>query len=66
MHTVRLGLIHTNKIFAVYILKAVADDKLKVAHKKTSIPDRVENIVEKGENAGYNVFKGFVWKRVKQ
>ena len=45
-------------------LKAFADDKIDVAQKIISVFERVENIVEKGENAGsqhfllsYNVFR---------
>ena len=37
-------------------LKAVADDKTHVTHLMISFFDRVENIVEKGENAGYQHF----------
>ena len=37
-------------------LKAVANDKLDVAKIMISVYDRVENIVEKGENAGYQQF----------
>ena len=39
-------------------LKALADDnlKIKVAKIMISLLDRVENIVEKGENAGYQHF----------
>ena len=39
-------------------LKASADDKIKVLKKK--VFDRVENIVEKGENAGYQRFLLFL------
>ena len=37
-------------------LKAFADDKFIVAIMMISVFDRVENIVEKGENAGYQHF----------
>ena len=37
-------------------LKAFADDKLNVPEMKISIYDRVENMVGKGENAGYQPF----------
>ena len=41
-----------DKILALIKLKAVADDKFNVAVHY----DRVENIVGKGENAGYQHF----------
>ena len=37
-------------------LKAIADDKIKVLKMIFFFFDRVENIVEKGENAGYQHF----------
>ena len=37
-------------------LKAFADDKLKVTEKLKMVLGRVENIVRKGENAGYQHF----------
>ena len=37
-------------------LKAFADDKSNVAKMASSLFDRVENTVEKGENAGYQHF----------
>ena len=37
-------------------LKAFADDKLNVAKIVINVFDRVENIVGKGENAGYQHF----------
>ena len=37
-------------------LKAFADDKTNVAEMLISLSDRVENIVGKGENAGYQHF----------
>ena len=45
-----------DKIFDLTKLKALADDKLKVAKMMISLFDRVENTVEKGENAGYQHF----------
>ena len=49
-------------------LKAFADNKINVAEELNFFLERVENNVEKGENAGYpNVFKsllfqvGIVW-----
>ena len=44
-----------NKILDVTKLKAFAD-KLNVASLMISLLDRVENTVEKGENAGYQHF----------
>ena len=41
-------------------LKAFADDNLNVAKKVISLHDRVENIVGKGENAGYQHFLLFL------
>ena len=40
-------------------LKALADDKIYVAKMMISVLDRVENIVWKGENAGYQYFLFF-------
>ena len=40
-------------------LKAFADDKFSIAKMKISFFDRVENIVGKGENAGYQHFLHF-------
>ena len=37
-------------------LKAFADDKLNLAEKLKFVLERVENIVRKGENAGYRHF----------
>ena len=37
-------------------LKAFADDKLGVAKIIISVNDKVENIMAKRENAGYDVF----------
>ena len=41
-------------------LKAFADDNLNVAKMMISLYDRVENIVGKGENAGYQHFLLFL------
>ena len=46
----------SNKILALTKLKAFADDNFTVAVIMISVSDRVENIVEKGENAGYQHF----------
>ena len=45
-----------DKILGWTNLKAFADVKLTVAKKMISLTDRVENIVGKGENAGYQHF----------
>ena len=45
-----------DKILGVTKLKTFADDKLKVARMMIFLIDRVENIVGKGENAGYQHF----------
>ena len=45
-----------NKILDVTKLKAFADNKINVAQVMISVFDRVENIVGKGENAGYQHF----------
>ena len=37
-------------------LKALADDKLNVTHKLKFVSERIENILGKGENAGYQHF----------
>ena len=41
-------------------LKAFSDDKIIVTEIMISLPDRVENIVGKGENAGYQHFLLFL------
>ena len=45
-----------NKILDRSKLKALADDKIKVLKMIIFVLDRVENIVGKGENAGYKHF----------
>ena len=42
-----------NKFLDWSILKAFADDKINVTEKLKFVLGRVENIVKKGENAGY-------------
>ena len=37
-------------------LKAFSDDKIRLAKMMIFVSDRVENIVETGENAGYQHF----------
>ena len=50
-----------DKILDVIKLKALADDKINVAQDLVMISlfDRLENIVGKGENAGYQHFPLF-------
>ena len=45
-----------DNVLAVTKLKAFADDKFNIGKMKISLFDRVENIVGKGENAGYQHF----------
>ena len=45
-----------NKILDWSKFKAFADDKVNVGNKLKTIYWRVENIVRKGENAGYQHF----------
>ena len=45
-----------NKILNVTRLKAFADDKFSVAKVMISLFDKIQNIVRKGENAGYQHF----------
>ena len=42
--------------FVWFKLKAFAHDKMNAAEMMISLSDRVENIVGKGENAGYQHF----------
>ena len=57
---------HHDKILGQSKLKAFADDNLNVAKTVKFLFDRVENIVGKGENAGYQHFLLFlhVFKKV--
>ena len=46
-------------------LKTFADDKMSVAQKLKFVYGKVENIVGKGENAGYQhflLFQQYFWK----
>ena len=52
----RVNSLPHDKILDVTKLKAFADSKTKVAKMMISVIDRVENIVGKGENAGYQHF----------
>ena len=54
--TVSVNSLQNDKILDVTKLKAFADDKINVAQMMISVFDRVENIVEKRENAGYQHF----------
>ena len=45
-----------NKILDMTSLKALANDKINVPQMMVSVSDRIENIVGKGENAGYQHF----------
>ena len=47
-------------------LKAFADDKINVTEKLKFVLKRVENILGKGENAGYRhfLFSNYVFKRL--
>ena len=49
-----------NKILDWPKLKAFADDNLNVARMVISLYDRVQNIMGKGENAGYQHFLLFL------
>ena len=46
----------TNKLLDCFKLKAFADDKLNLAEELKFVFGRVENILGKGENAGYQHF----------
>ena len=55
-----------NKILDWFKLKAFADDKINVTEKLKFVVGMVENVVGKGENAGYhNVFKRLLIQVVK-
>ena len=49
-----------NKIFDCSKLKAFPDDKLNLAEKLKFVFGRIENIMGKGENAGYQHFLLFL------
>ena len=51
-----LNSLRNDKILNLSKLKALADDKINVAKMIIYVFDRAENIVEKGENAGYQHF----------
>ena len=50
----------SHKILDLTKLKAFADDKINVAKMMIPVFDRLENIVGKGENAGYQHFLLFL------
>ena len=56
MYSVIITLYENDKTLEVTKLKAFADDKIHVAQMMISVFDRVENIVGKRENAGYQHF----------
>ena len=51
-----VNLLRNDKILALTKFKAFADDKFIVAKKEIFVFDRVENILEKAENAGNQHF----------
>ena len=51
-----LNSLPNDTIWALTKMKAIAGDKFNVAKMLISLYDRIENIVEKGENAGYQHF----------
>ena len=53
---VRFNSLPDGKILDWSNLKAFADDNINVAEMMISLSDRIENIVGKGENAGYQHF----------
>ena len=55
----RFNALPSGKILDWPKLKAIADKKINVAEMMISLSDRVENIVGKGENAGYQHFLFF-------
>ena len=55
-HYIMLNCLPDNKILGLPKLKAFADDKLNVTQNVKVVFHRVENIVGKEENAGYQHF----------
>ena len=51
-----LSLLPNDKMLDLSKLKAFADDTLNMPQMTKFVYDRIENIVEKGENAGYQHF----------
>ena len=56
LETTCISPLSNGKILDWSKLKAFADDKINVAEMMISLSDMVENIVGKGENAGYQYF----------
>ena len=58
LHFIQVGnnYLPNDKILDWSILKAFGDDKLKVTKKMKFVLEMVENMVGKGENAGYQHF----------
>ena len=56
MNYKRVNSLPNDKIVAVTQLKAFADAKMNASEKLKFVSERVENIVGKGENAGYQHF----------
>ena len=52
----RGNLLSNNKILDWSKLEAFAENKINVTQKLEFVSERVENIVRKGENAGYQHF----------
>ena len=51
-----INFIPNDKMIDLSKFKAFADDNLNVANKGKFVFDRIENVAEKGENAGYQHF----------
>ena len=56
VETLKLYPLLNNNFLDMTKLKAFADDKLNISKMTISLCDRVENTVEKEENAGYQQF----------
>ena len=56
LYTELVSCLPNNKILDKTKSKAFADNKINVAQMMISVFDKVENIVGKGENAGYQHF----------
>ena len=56
----RINFLQNDKLLDMSILKAFADDKIILTQKLKIVMGRVENIVGKGENAGYQHFLLFL------
>ena len=60
LYTELVSCLPNNKILNKTKSKAFADNKINVAQMMISVFDKVENIVGKGENAGYQHFLLFL------